>query len=105
MLYCSNQCPERLLITVLLCFLWTWHHEYAAAVWFLSRRYSTTYGLPVTHLGYAAQLKQWCHYTAALAYTVLKMNIMNKLKLYGIRFCPAGVTHTAYGLAQEESLS
>ena len=28
--------------------------------------------------------KQWCHYTAAPTYTVLKMNIMNKLKLYGI---------------------
>ena len=30
--------------------------------------------------------KQWCRYTAAPTYTVLKMNIMNKLKLYGIRF-------------------
>ena len=28
--------------------------------------------------------KQWCRYTAALTYTVLKMNIMNKLKLYGV---------------------
>ena len=30
--------------------------------------------------------KRWCRYTAALMYTVLKTNIMNKLKLYGIRF-------------------
>ena len=30
--------------------------------------------------------KQWCHYMVALMYTVLKMKIMNKLKLYGIRF-------------------
>ena len=28
--------------------------------------------------------KQWCRYTAALTYTVLKTNIMNKLKLYGV---------------------
>ena len=28
--------------------------------------------------------KRWCCYTAALTNTVLKMNIMNKLKLYGI---------------------
>ena len=28
--------------------------------------------------------KQWCRYTAAPMYTVLKMNIMNKLKLYGV---------------------
>ena len=28
--------------------------------------------------------KWWCHYMAAPTYTVLKMNIMNKLKLYGI---------------------
>ena len=36
--------------------LWVRHHEYAAAVWFLSRRYSTTYGLPLMRLGYVAQL-------------------------------------------------
>ena len=30
--------------------------------------------------------KRVCRYTAALNYTVLKTNIMNKLKLYGIRF-------------------
>ena len=29
--------------------------------------------------------KQWCHYMAAPTYTVLKTNIINKLKLYGIR--------------------
>ena len=28
--------------------------------------------------------KQWCRYTVAPTYTVLKTNIMNKLKLYGI---------------------
>ena len=28
--------------------------------------------------------KQWYRYTAALMYTVLKTNIINKLKLYGI---------------------
>ena len=28
--------------------------------------------------------KWWCRYTAAPTYTVLKTNIMNKLKLYGV---------------------
>ena len=28
--------------------------------------------------------KWWCRYTAALTYTVLKMNIINKLKLYSV---------------------
>ena len=49
--------------------------------------------------------KRWCCYMAALMYTVLKTNIINKLKLYGIQFCLAGVTHMAYGVAQEESHS
>ena len=34
--------------------------------------------------------KRWCHYTAAPTYTVLKTNIMNKLKLYGVRFVQQG---------------
>ena len=34
--------------------------------------------------------KQWCRYTAAPTYTVLKTNIINKLKLYGIRFVRQG---------------
>ena len=40
--------------------------------------------------------KWWCCYTAAPMYTVLKMNIMNKLKLYGIRFVGQGgcIWHT-----------
>ena len=49
--------------------------------------------------------KWWCRYTAAPAYMVLKTNIMNELKLYGIRFCPVGTMHTAYSIAQEESQS
>ena len=28
--------------------------------------------------------KRWCRYTAVPTYTVLKTNIMNKLKLYGV---------------------
>ena len=35
----------------------------------------------------------------APVYTVLKTNIMNELKLYGVQFC------LAYGVAREESLS
>ena len=40
--------------------------------------------------------KRWCRYMAALMYTVLKTNIINKLKLYGIRFVRQGrhVQHT-----------
>ena len=49
--------------------------------------------------------KRWCHYTAAPTYTVLKTNIMNKLKLYGIRFLSGRGVHMAYGIAQEESHS
>ena len=30
--------------------------------------------------------KRWCRYTAAPTYMVLKMNIINKLKLYGVQF-------------------
>ena len=36
---------------------------------------------------------------------VLKMNIMNKLKLYGVQFDRRGVTHMAHSIAQEESHS
>ena len=42
---------------------------------------------------------------AALMYMVLKMNIMNKLKLYGIQFVQWGAMRTAYSVAQEESHS
>ena len=34
--------------------------------------------------------KWWCRYTVALMYTVLKTNIINKLKLYGIQFVQWG---------------
>ena len=34
--------------------------------------------------------KQLCCYTAAPTYTVLKTNIINKLKLYGIQFVQRG---------------
>ena len=50
--------------------------------------------------------KWWCRYMAAPTYMVLKMNIMNKLKLYGIRFVRrGGAMRTVYGVAQEESHS
>ena len=54
--YCGNQCPATLLIAVLLYFLWVWCHEYAAAVVVLSRMYSSTYSLTLTHLSYAVNL-------------------------------------------------
>ena len=61
--YCSNQCPARLLIMVLLYFLWVQCHKYVAAVVVLSQKYSSTYGLTLMHLGYAANLSGatiWC---------------------------------------------
>ena len=36
--------------------LWVRHHEYVAAVMVLSQKYSSTYGLTLTHLSYAANL-------------------------------------------------
>ena len=54
--YCGNQCPARLLITVLLYFLWVRHHKYVAAVMVLSQKYSSTYGLTLMRLSYAANL-------------------------------------------------
>ena len=56
MLYCGNQRPARLLIAVLLYFLRVWHDEYAAVVVVLSQKYSSTYGLTLTCLSYAANL-------------------------------------------------
>ena len=55
-LYCSNQCLARLLIKVLLYFLWVQHHEYAAAVMVLSWMCSLTYGLTLTCLDYLVNL-------------------------------------------------
>ena len=42
---------------------------------------------------------------AAPTYMVLKTNIMNNLKLYGVRFVQQEATRTVYGIAQEESHS
>ena len=41
--------------------------------------------------------KRWCRYMAAPTYTVLKTNIMNKLKIYGVQFVRQGrrIQHTA----------
>ena len=46
--------------------------------------------------------KRWCHYTAALTYTVLKTNIINKLKLYSVLFVQWGrrVRHSPGGESQ-----
>ena len=54
--YCGNQCPMRLLIMVLLYFLWVWYHKYVAEVVVLSRMYSSTYRPTLMHLSYAANL-------------------------------------------------
>ena len=91
--YCGNQYPERLLIAVLLYFLWVQCHKYAAAVVVLSQRYSSTYGLTLTHLSYVANLS---------GTTILKMHIieMNELKLLGNKLYSGG---DAYIIAQGKS--
>ena len=72
--YCSNQCPARLLIVVLLYFLWVRHREYAAAVVVLSWKYSSTYGLTLTCLRNAANLSSATIWRAPM-HTVLKTHI------------------------------
>ena len=49
--------------------------------------------------------KRWCCYTVAPTYTVLKTNIMNKLKTIQRSIYLAGAMHTVYSVAQEESHS
>ena len=73
-LYCGNQCPVRLLIVVLLYFLWVRHHEYAVAVVVLSQKYSSTYGLTLMHLSYAVNLSSATIQCAPM-HMVLKMHI------------------------------
>ena len=72
--YCGNQRPARLLILVLVYFLWVWHHKYAAAVMVLSWKYSSTYGLTLMWLSYAANLSG-AMIQHAPTHTVLKMHI------------------------------
>ena len=80
--YCSNQCPARLLIAVLLYFLWVWRHEYAAAVMVLSQKYSSTYSLTLMRLSYVAKLSGATIWHAP-THTVLRMHIIeiSELKL------------------------
>ena len=59
---------------VLLYYLWVRLHEYVAAVMVLSWKYSSTYGLTLTCLSYAANLSGatiWC----APMHMVLKTHI------------------------------
>ena len=73
--YCGNQRPVRLLIAVLLYFLRVQHHEYAVAVMVLSRKYSSTYGLTLMHLSYAANLSG-ATIRRVPTHMVLKMHII-----------------------------
>ena len=73
-LYCGNQRPARLLITVLLYFLWVRHHEYVAVVMVLSQKYSSTYGLTLMRLSYAVNLSG-AMIRRAPTHTVLKTHI------------------------------
>ena len=49
--------------------------------------------------------KRWCRYMVAPMYTVLKTNIINKLKTIRHLIGLVGAMHTAYSVAQEESHS
>ena len=60
---------------VLLYFLQVRHHEYAAVVMVLSQKYSSTYGLTLTHLSYAANLSSATIWRAPM-HTVLKTHII-----------------------------
>ena len=60
---------------VLLYFLWVQHHEYVAAVMVLSRKYSSTYGLTLTHLSYVVNLSCAMIQRAPM-HTVLKAHII-----------------------------
>ena len=99
--YCGNQRPVRLLIAVLLYFLRVQCHEYAAAVMVLSRMYSSTYGLTLTHLSYAANLSG-AMIQRAPTHTVLKMHItkISELKLWCNKLSGGG---DAYGIAWGKS--
>ena len=100
--YCGNQCPARLLIAVLLYFLWVRRHEYAAAVMVLSRKYSLTYGLTLTHLSYAANLSG-AMIRCAPTHMVLKMHIIeiSELKLRSNKLSGRGDTYSvAWGKLQ-----
>ena len=80
--YCGNQCSVRLLIMVLLYFLWVWHHEYVVVVVVLPQMHSSTYGLTLMCLSYVVNScgAMICH---APTYTVLKTHItkISELKL------------------------
>ena len=57
-----------------LLFLWVRHNEYAAAVMVLSQKYSSTYGLTLMRLSYAANLSG-ATIRHAPTHTVLKTHI------------------------------
>ena len=99
--YCGNQRPARLLIAVLLYFLWVWRHEYAAAVMVLSRKYTSTYGLTLTRLSYVANLSSATIQHAPM-HTVLKTHIIeiSELKLQSNELSGGG---DAYGVAWGKS--
>ena len=100
-LYCGNQCPARLLITVLPSFLWVQHHEYAVVVMVLSWKYSSTYGLTLMRLSYVANLSGATIRHAPM-HMVLKMHIIeiSELKLWSKELSGGG---NAYGVAWGKS--
>ena len=61
--YCGNQHPARLLIVVLLYFLWVRHHKYAAVGMVLSPEVLFNIRLDLNVFRLCSELKR-CHYTA-----------------------------------------
>ena len=101
MLYCGNQCLARLLIAVLLYFLWVRCHEYAAAVMVLSRMYSLTYGLTLTRLSYAANLCSAMIWCCANAYGTKNTHCNKRNSNY--RFNKLSSGGNAYGVVRRKS--
>ena len=86
---------------VLLYFLRVRHHEYAVAVMVLSQKYSSTYGLTLTRLSYAANLSGAMIWRAPM-HMVLKTCItkISELRLRSNKLSGGG---NAYSIAWGKS--
>ena len=82
--YCNNQCPVRLLFVVLLYFFMGAASRVCGGGVVLVPEVLNNIWLASNAFKLCGTTKRWCRYTAALTYTVLKTNIMNKLKLYSV---------------------
>ena len=88
--YCSNQRPMRLLFVVLLYFFKGAASLVCGGGVVLVPEVLNNIRLASNTFKLCGATTRWCRYMAAPAYTVLKTNIINKLKLYSIRFVRRG---------------